>query len=143
MVHALRESWRVLRPGGVLLDLRPIARQAPIELVDGDETVPLCQLDGSKGEPSDAACERALDEVASEGLFTLERTVRFEFAIYWDSVRALTDFVEESSTRYALPSPPELEAIQRRADPSPHARCRMWEDVTLARYRRSRHHRCR
>jgi ubiquinone/menaquinone biosynthesis C-methylase UbiE len=40
MVHALRETWRVLTPGGLLLDMRPRPQSCAIELVCGtDATV--------------------------------------------------------------------------------------------------------
>jgi hypothetical protein len=32
MVHALNEIWRVLVPGGLLIDLRPVLDRWPIEV---------------------------------------------------------------------------------------------------------------
>jgi hypothetical protein len=40
MVHALRESWRVLVPGGSLIDLRPLSASSPVQVVTGNKIVP-------------------------------------------------------------------------------------------------------
>ena len=37
MVHALREAWRVLVPGGCLIDLRPLAKDPPLEVIVDDQ----------------------------------------------------------------------------------------------------------
>jgi SAM-dependent methyltransferase len=67
MVHALEEAWRVVKPGGLLLDLRPapVHRRVGIE-VDGSfhqVAVMRERLD------DDFAADRAVREVLARGLF--------------------------------------------------------------------------
>ena len=37
MGHALKEIWRVLTPGGSLIDLRPLAARSPVQVVTGEQ----------------------------------------------------------------------------------------------------------
>ena len=41
MVHALREAWRVLRPGGLALDLRPAVVHRQVAVVRGGQPEPM------------------------------------------------------------------------------------------------------
>jgi hypothetical protein len=44
MVHALREAWRVLRPGGLLVDLHPGVRHRRLSLVRGGQAQPVAAM---------------------------------------------------------------------------------------------------
>src|SRR5258708_34087586 len=70
MVHALQEARRVLKPGGILIELRPapIHRRVWITRGGGD------QLLGAMSEvlDDDRAANQAVAEVLRSGLFTRE-----------------------------------------------------------------------
>ena len=71
MVHALRETHRVLRPGGILIDLRPAAKHRRIGLGEGRAW----RLVGTMREPleEDRRADRAVAQVARRGLFRVVR----------------------------------------------------------------------
>lgn len=77
MVHALHEAHRVLKPDGVLLDLRPSAKHRRVGLGEGADW----QLVGAMREKfdDDFAANAAVREVLHNGLFFEE--TRFEFDV--------------------------------------------------------------
>lgn len=77
MVHALQESHRVLKPNGILIDLRPAPRHRRAGLGTGRRW----QLVGVMREQldDDLAADRAVARVLRAGLF--HREMRFEFEL--------------------------------------------------------------
>jgi hypothetical protein len=96
MVHALSEIRRVLVPGGLLIDIRPLADRWPIEVdsVRGfQETgrvddLPL-QVEG------DVAAGEAMREVESRGWFEREQEELFPFFYSWDTPSEMEEFIAE------------------------------------------------
>lgn len=86
MVHALREAHRVLKPDGLLVDLRPgaVHRRVGIE-VDG-QYKQLAIMDESLKD--DYAANRAVAEIIQEGLFKTVSRIQ----VNCDRHMALTDF---------------------------------------------------
>ncbi len=138
MVDALREVWRVLCPDGCLIDLRPLAQNTPIELLEAGRVVEVGQLDGSPGVPDDLACDEALARVVAEGAFRYDGVRRFEFGIYFDTVEQMQDHVEQRRVRRCrLPAAAALAEVRRLlAGGGESVRLRLCEHVILARYRR-------
>jgi hypothetical protein len=95
MVHALKEIWRVLVPGGLLLDLRPLCTSWPVEVVTGERVMRAGALDDSLALSDDLAANRAIAHVVSERWFTREREGSFTYDWYWDTLEELKEHVEE------------------------------------------------
>jgi hypothetical protein len=96
MVHALQETRRVLAPGGILIDLRPVGDNWPVELVTGRETREAGRVsDLPLGREDDAAANAAMEHAAQDRLFQRQQEEFFPFHYYWDSPSDMQKYVEE------------------------------------------------
>ena len=112
MVHALEESWRVLRPNGELIDLRPISSNPSVEIVSDGVSESAGLLDDSRGRANDLAADGALDQVVERGLFEQNGVKQFRFSLYWNSTDVMQAYVEERWSNSAeIPS-----AVLRQAE---------------------------
>ena len=96
MVHALSEIHRVLAPGGVLIDLRPLADNWPVEVVSLREVKRTGRvLDLPEQTGGDVASNDAMQEVERRGWFTREQQELFSFMYAWDTPSEMEQFVNE------------------------------------------------
>jgi len=106
MVHALEQTHRVLRPHGLLADLRPNRFTDPelappalpriCGIADGGET-PAGELTKSeKNLASHRAASRAVDEALRRGLYALESVETFPFRYYFRSVAVLDQYISST-----------------------------------------------
>jgi hypothetical protein len=95
MVHALKEAWRVLRTGGVLVDLRPISVDVPllIRTVAGWKSAGI--PDQSPDRLHDVAADLALRLVVYDGLFIRVKRKYFEVNNYWNTLKDLKEDVDD------------------------------------------------
>jgi hypothetical protein len=123
MVHALKEIWRVLAPHGWLLDVRPLAANAPLEVVAGDLVWLAGRVDEAGGLGDDHAANEAVRTVVREGWFIRERQAHFEYAWYWDTLDELqTHITEKWSNSTQLPAAVGAEAARLLAAGGPRYR---------------------
>jgi hypothetical protein len=96
MVHALHEIRRVLAPAGILIDLRPVGDNWPVEVVSGRETLEAGRVsDLPLGREDDAAANSAMEQAAQDRMFIREREEFFPFHYYWDSPAEMHEYVED------------------------------------------------
>lgn len=95
MVHALNEIRRVLKPNGVLIDLRPVQGHWAVEVVSTQGVTAAGLLtDLPAGLADDEATFRAMHEVESRGWFIKEREKEFDFFYYWNTTSEMKEYVE-------------------------------------------------
>jgi hypothetical protein len=112
MVHALREVESVLRPQGVLIDLRPAPIQRRISLVRSGRHASLGTTCDNLAD--DFAADRAVAAVIRGGVFEPVRTSRFVCRRVYDSVEELSEWFTDSGPHQRL-----LRRLRRRAATSP------------------------
>src|SRR5215831_3441397 len=102
MVHALRQAHRVLKPGGLLIDLRPAPAHRRVGIVSGGRYRRL----GTTCESLDVdrAAERALRRAGRAGLFRLETGLRFDCRRIMDTPADFRGWVSELLAGRSAPS---------------------------------------
>ena len=92
MVHALRQCYRVLRPEGALIDLRPAA----VHRLVGIEKACRFRLLAVMRErfTDEHAADRAVARVVRQGLFKVEARRRFPCVRAMDTVREFEEWLE-------------------------------------------------
>ncbi len=140
MVHALREIWRALTPGGLLLDLRPLASNMPVEVIGVERKAVAGYLDTApEAYADDRAADAAMAAVEQEGWFARERDGAFDFLWYWDTPDEMQAFIAEKWTDTHLPEEVLAETRRLMAETGDGARVRTSARVIISGWRRVRH----
>ena len=92
MVHALEQTWRVLKADGILIDLRPRHTGQIIEVVRNTTSDVITCYDDAYREARDFASDEAIEMVVNAGLFQRVRRVYFEYVKQYESGTALMDY---------------------------------------------------
>jgi len=96
MVHALEGIKRVLVPGGLLIDLRPLLERWPVEIAWENGYREVGRLtDLPEGLSDDEAANRAMEEAARRGWFALEQGERFSLFYSWDTASDMEQYLRE------------------------------------------------
>ena len=96
MVHALSEIRRVLVPKGILIDLRPVLSNWPIEVVSAREIRETGRIqDLPLGLADDNAANRSIAQAEQNGWFRREAEKFFSFYYAWDSPSEMEEWITE------------------------------------------------
>lgn len=96
MVHALNEVHRVLEPGGILIDLRPVEENWAVEVVSSAGYQVAGRLsDLPIGIADDKAAFKAMGEAESLGWFSKEKDSEFGFFYVWDTPSEMKEYIDE------------------------------------------------
>jgi hypothetical protein len=108
--------WATLRPGGLLLDIRPAPQRPWVEIQRGESVATLGQIDDSYRFGTLRVADAAVQTMIDAGRFARERDVTFTFVYHLDSV---DDWLEHMSENWSSATlAPDLIARAREALPS-------------------------
>lgn len=113
MVHALSEAHRVLKPDGILIDLRPKPEHRQVGIGSGRRWAFVGET--REGLEDDEAADRAVAEVLRAGLFRQDEHVEFMLERVMDSLADLDTWLDEFSTSREIPPHTQLIARVERA----------------------------
>lgn len=135
MVHALQETWRVLVPGGHLIDLRPRATNWPLEVVADGQVRLAGKVDNAPFVPDDTAADWAIKRMVREGRFMLEHQASFDCASYWDTLEdMLTYYSEDDSPPLTIPDNVLATTREFTATATQSSKVRIRMSIDLSRY---------
>lgn len=96
MVHALNEIRRVLAPGGLLIDLRPMLDEWPVEVVSLREVRKTGRMaDDPNGRADDEAANQAIAYAEDQHWFKREAEEFFVYAYSWDTPKEMEESLTE------------------------------------------------
>lgn len=95
MVHALNEAWRVLLPHGMMVDVRPLSVDVPLEVIyeGGRESAGI--VDMSPDVAYDIPADQAINTVIKDGIFNEANVEHFDYAYYWKTFHGMMADFEE------------------------------------------------
>ena len=103
MVHALSEIHRVLVPNGILIDLRPMNDQWPIEVFSTRETQETGRVtDLPPGLEDDNAANQAMANAESKKWFWRESSDFFPIHYVWESASEMEQWIDEEWENFSL-----------------------------------------
>jgi SAM-dependent methyltransferase len=111
MVHALEEIRRLLRPGGILLDLHPVAGSWMVEVHQAGRLLHAEPFPGHEVSDQDIRiAEGALAAAVQGGLYVVESSREFEFLTYGPSVAELREFLVQENAYDNAPMDADMAA---------------------------------
>jgi SAM-dependent methyltransferase len=96
MVHALNEIHRVLAPDGIMIDLRPLAGNWPMEVATSRDFLEAGRVsDSPTGLEDDRAANESMTKAGTQKWFIRQREEYFPFFYYWDSPNEMKEYIDE------------------------------------------------
>ncbi|MDX1436557.1 MAG: hypothetical protein R3335_07090 [Anaerolineales bacterium] len=134
MVHALKEIWRVLKPAGTIIDLRPVQTSPQLEILTDAGAESAGRIDDYGHLVEDRAGDAAFQELVQQGLFKPGSATHFRFAFYWESVADMEAYTDDMWTTSKVPAEVMARARRLAGETYGPARVRVRRKLQLATY---------
>lgn len=102
-MHALKRIHGLLKPGGVLIDLRPKGNPADFWGYKGEDPILLGHLEETDNFVEYHQAAQAMEEAIEKGWFQVQRIGEFDFAIHADSLEQMRDYLAIEWTDAVIP----------------------------------------
>lgn len=135
MVHALAQAIRVMRPGGIIIDLRPFALRSGIEILHDGVSESAGNADLSLSRHLDLAADKAFRDSTSVGWIKKVRASNFKIGFYWNSAADMfKQFKDKWQDDIRVPKDVERQAKVIYRQYKSKARMRLWMPTKLTVY---------
>ncbi len=136
MVHALHDIHRVLKPGGILLDLRPAIGDRIVEVDLVSATLYAGMIDASATTADKQAADNAIAQAVEDGWYALEHQEIFEMITDMDTADDLRDY--GGSFRRSVLAEEIIETVESLTadEPEDSYTVRIRRNMHIARYRK-------
>lgn len=134
-MHALSEARRVLRPDGLMIDLRPTARNRQVELELAQTRLFIGEIDSSHTASGKILAEETMRLEQAQRMFSLEHRTQFEYLTDLDTLEDLHAFAADMR-RSVMPAEMPARIAALVADIGEDFRIRIRREMMIARYRR-------
>jgi hypothetical protein len=138
MVHALEQAWQALRPGGLLVDLRPLSLDSPLEVLGAEGEQRAGLVDMSADLPDDRAVDEAIQAAVRAEVFLPRQVREFGFAYYWQTFDGMREYTRERWDTAVFPADTLTAAQALQTQLGSSARFRIVLPMHLATYERPR-----
>jgi hypothetical protein len=141
MVHALKEAWRVLAPLGIMMDIRPLSIDTPLELIIGEVRELAGIVDMSPDLKYDILADQAIETVNKEGIFIEKQVDYFDYVYYWKTFHGMmADFEERWKDEIIIPEEVINKAQQLYKESRPTGMLRLGMRMKSGKYEKREHH---
>lgn len=113
MVHALEEIHRLLKPGGFLIDIHPVAEHSTVEIHQKGKIDRVGPLVVHQWCVDFEEADKALAEIIRRGVFAVEEKGSFDTLTYYDTAPEMGTALKESIHKYAREGEPVDEEVSQ------------------------------
>lgn len=135
MVHALEEVHRVLRQGGILVDMRPVVSNPYVEVLREMNVTLAGRLDDSADLPDTQASDQAVATTLKRGWFHPLEEDSTSFAYYWDTAEEVRRHIQDNWPEAILPEEVYQQAKQLAEAAGPNSKLRITFPMMIKTYR--------
>jgi hypothetical protein len=122
MVHALEEIHRLLKPGGVLIDIHPVSEPSTVEIHQNEKIDLVGYFSVRQWCIDFEQADNALAEIVQRGLYTIEQNDLFDTLTYYPSAIEMSTAFKDEIDKFARDtgatdeSVPNVEVLAMRAE---------------------------
>lgn len=135
-MHALEEAWRVLRRGGMLIDIRPVVSRPLVEVLISDVVATAGRIDDTADLDDGIASDKAMAQALEQGWLQAQEQDSFHYAYYWDTPDEMFEYIAGKWSEAVVPEEVFSQARALTDAGGPGCKLRIRIAMTITRYQK-------